>query len=113
MATKNLAGKRRNLNKGEAPYEVWTGPGGWTFFVVKKNQADDDKPYAIWNVACITPHERDLYGHDTYVSDVKDSMRLVWLDPAYKQALEQAEMHLSLAYTTADSSPNGWKRYMR
>ena len=81
---KNLAGKRRDLTKGQPPYEIWTSPrGDWKFLVVKKNQADDDKPFAIWNVACITPHETDLYGHDTYVSDIKGSMRLVWVDPVW------------------------------
>ena len=111
MATKNLAGKRRDLNKGQAPYEIWAA-GSWVFFVVKKNQVDDNKPFAIWNVACITPHERDLYGHDTYVADVKGSMRLVWIDPVYAQALADAGQGLSSAQIEANSTPDGWKPYL-
>lgn len=106
---KNPAGKRRDLSKGQPPYEVWTAPGGWTFLIVKKNQADDNKPYATWNVACITPHERDLVGHDTYVSEIKGNMRLVWRDPVYAIAL--AEQGNQTPATT-DCDPFGFKQYL-
>jgi len=107
MAVKNLAGKSRKLSKGEAPYEVWLR-GAWRFLVIKKNQVDDDKPYAIWNVGCVTPMERDMAGHDTYVSDIKGSMNLVWRDPIYALALENQGVR-----TSVDTSPDGWKRYTR
>jgi hypothetical protein len=110
---KNLAAKRRNLTKGEAPYEVWTGPGNWTFLVVKKNQAPDKEasnPYAIWNVACATPHETDLYGHDTYASEVKAHMELAWIDPTYQaQLLEQNPG--KVATPGVENDVDGWKRY--
>ena len=105
MTIKNLAGKSRKLTQGQPPYEIWDS-NGWTFLVLKKNQADDNKPYAIWNVACVTPHETNLYGSDTYVADVKNSMRLVWRDPAYVKALADQGIP-----TPCESSPDGWKHY--
>ena len=115
MAQKNPASKRRHLNQDQPPYEIWIDSSGWAYLVVKKNQAPDKEaanPYAIWNVACVTPHERDLYGHDAYAVEIKRGSELVWIDPAYKAEMEAMGLHLSPTYTLADTSPAGWRRYL-
>jgi len=102
---KNLALKeRKNYVKGEAPYEVWSD-GDWSWLVLKKWQADDDKPYARW--FCRVFGYSDDMG-DTYVADIKSQARLVWRDPIYALALENQGVR-----TSVDTSPDGWKRYTR
>lgn len=50
---KNLCGKMRPEND---PYEVWENRrAGWTWLVLKKWQADDDKPYARWFCKVTSP----------------------------------------------------------
>lgn len=68
---KNLQSKTRNLSKGEKPYEVWESRG-WRWEVLKKWQADDNKPYARWFCRVITPMTGDggELG-DVYVADIK------------------------------------------
>lgn len=65
---KNLCAKTRAATD---PYEVWVR-GEWTWKVLKKYQADDDKPMARWFCLVITP----IVGPsgelgDVYVSEVK------------------------------------------
>lgn len=87
---KNLALKQRPY-KGGIPYETWVA-GSWTWHVLKKWQADDDKPGARWFCQVITPftsEDGDL--GDVYVSDIKSHARLVWRDPAYQAALDAQE----------------------
>lgn len=65
---KNLCAKMRPDTN---PYEVWQAQD-WTWFVLKKWQADDDKPYARWFCKVVTPmtgESGDL--GDVYVADVK------------------------------------------
>lgn len=53
-------------------YEVWSNAdGSWIYYVLAKRQVDDHKPYAIWLCACVSPHETDMAGHDTYADDVR------------------------------------------
>jgi hypothetical protein len=105
MAIKNLAGKSREI--GTAPYEVWA-LGDWTWHVLKKYQAQDDKPFARW--FC------DVYGFaheagDTYVDDIKGAgARLVWIDPAYKAAQELQGVQVP---GTAATQPEGWRNWTR
>lgn len=50
---KNTQAKTR---KRENAYEVWQTPDGtWTWYVLKKYQADDLKPYAKWLCVVVTP----------------------------------------------------------
>lgn len=67
-AAKNLCFKIRPADK---PYEVWAA-GGWTWYVLKKWQADDDKPFARWFCRVVTPWSGPAgdFG-DVYVVDVK------------------------------------------
>lgn len=65
---KNKCAKTR---PADDPYEVWQY-GDWTWYVLKKWQADDDKPYARWFCKVVTPMtgpSGDL--GDVYVSDIK------------------------------------------
>lgn len=65
---KNECAKTRPDND---PYEIWQH-GDWTWYVLKKWQANDDKPYARWFCKVVTPMtgpSGDL--GDVYVSDIK------------------------------------------
>lgn len=75
MATKNLCGKTRPTTD---PYEVWRTPdGSWEWRVLKKWQADDDKPYARWFCDVVTPFCPDGEMGDVYVSEIKGAARKV------------------------------------
>jgi len=65
---KNLCGKTR---KRDEAYEVWQSrDGSWTWYVLKKWQADDRKPYARWFCDVVTPMcPRGEMG-DVYASEV-------------------------------------------
>ena len=68
---KNLCGKTRDLNK---PYEIWSNAQGWEWRVLKKYQADDNKPYARWFCAVKSPFTYGEYEYgDVYVSEIKES----------------------------------------
>lgn len=57
----------------ENAYEVWsTIDGQWKWYVLKKWQADDNKPYARWFCDVVSPlvGERGEMG-DVYVSEIK------------------------------------------
>jgi hypothetical protein len=53
---KNLCGKIRPVDK---PYEIWT-VGEWEWRVLKKWQADDNKPYGRYFCAVKSPYTRLL-----------------------------------------------------
>ena len=65
---KNLCAK---TVKPEDAYEVWQA-GTWVWYVLKKWQADDDKPYARWFCLVVTPitGPRGEMG-DVYVEEIK------------------------------------------
>ncbi len=66
---KNLQGKM--VNRANA-YEIWQTPDRlWTWYVLKKWQADDDKPFARWFCDVVTPFTPDWEMGDVYVSDIK------------------------------------------
>lgn len=66
---KNLCGK---TVKRENAYEVWQTPNGsWTWYVLKKWQADDNKMYARFFCDVVTPMCPDGEMGDVYVSDIK------------------------------------------
>ncbi len=64
---KNLCAK---TVKPENAYEVWA-EGGWTWLVLKKWQADDDKPYARWFCLVKSPFVPNGEMGDVYVSEIK------------------------------------------
>ena len=71
MAQKNLCGK---TVKRENAYEVWRSHDGtWTWYVLKKWQADDDKEYARWFCDVVTPICPDGEMGDVYVKEIKDN----------------------------------------
>ena len=66
---KNLCGKTRPTDN---PYEVWVSrDGSWTWNVLKKWQADDDKPFARWFCNVVTPMMPRGEMGDVYVSEIK------------------------------------------
>jgi len=66
---KNLQAK--TVSRADA-YEVWQSPdGSWTWYVRKKWQADDDKPYARWFCDVVTPYVPDGESGDVYVAEIK------------------------------------------
>jgi hypothetical protein len=66
---KNLCGKTRPKDK---PYEVWRSfDGTWTWNVLKKWQADDNKPYARWFCNVVTPICPNGEMGDVYVAEIK------------------------------------------
>ena len=71
---KNECAKSRPVTD---PYEVWV-LGDWEWKVLKKYQADDNKPFARWFCAVTSPY---TYGSpelgDVYASEVMNSARRV------------------------------------
>jgi hypothetical protein len=73
---KNLCAKTRPATN---PYETWTN-GEWTWKVLKKCQADDNKPFARWFCLVTSPFCPDGEMGDVYVAEIKNSARLVQSD---------------------------------
>ncbi len=66
---KNECAKTRPKNN---PYEVWEDNHfGWTWNVLKKWQADDNKPFARWFCNVVTPIMPNGEMGDVYVSEIK------------------------------------------
>ena len=65
--SKNLQSKTRPKDK---PYEVWQFKG-WFWWILKKWQADDSKPYGRWFCLVKTPIVPDGELGDVYVSEIK------------------------------------------
>lgn len=65
--------------KRNEPIEVWeSADGSWRWEVYKKNQKNDDKPYASWFCKVYSPFTRPGYDMgDTYVADIKSNARRV------------------------------------
>ncbi len=81
---KNMALKERKKDK---PYEIWARADGWAWYVLKKWQTDDRKPYARWMCAVTSPHIAPDFDYgDVYVQEIKDYASLVYRDPEYAQA---------------------------
>lgn len=71
---KNECGKTVKQPYKDNAYEVWsTRDGSWTWYVLKKYQADDDKQYARWFTLVDSPFTPDGELGDTYVADVKEN----------------------------------------
>ncbi len=73
---KNLCGKSRPIDQ---PYEVWKSHNGaWVWKVLKKWQADDNKPFARWFCAVSSPFTQSTMDMgDVYVMDIKQAAQLV------------------------------------
>lgn len=71
---KNLCAK--TVKKDNA-YEIWEN-GDWRWYVLKKWQADDDKPFARWFCQVYSPNTFPGYDlGDCFVSDVKTNARRI------------------------------------
>lgn len=75
---KNLCGKqvgKYGMSQSElraTAYEVWSTPdGSWTWYVLKKYQADDSKPFARWFTYVFSPMCPNGELGDTYAAVVK------------------------------------------
>lgn len=64
---KNPCAKMRTADN---PYEVWVH-GDWKWLVLKKWQADDDKPFARWFCKVFSPFVPSGEFGDVYVKDLK------------------------------------------
>jgi len=72
---KNECAKTRPADK---PYEIWRSANGtWEWHVLKKWQADDNKPYARWFCLVKTPFVPEGELGDVYVSEIKSQATLV------------------------------------
>lgn len=70
----------RKQTTKDKPHEVWqTYDGEWTYRVLKKHQADDEKPFARWFVVAETPYSSGDMG-DMYVERVKEGARCIERD---------------------------------
>ena len=59
-------------------YEVWQSRDGtWTWYVLKKWQADDDKPFARWFCDVVTPIVPGGEMGDVYVAEIKRNARRI------------------------------------
>lgn len=68
---KNLCAKTRPKYD---PYEVWANKvTGWTWYVLKKWQADDNKPGARWFCNTTSPIVPQGELGDEYVSVIKEN----------------------------------------
>ena len=71
--SKNMCGKTRKI---EEPYEVWTGPNGFEWRVLKKYQTPENEAsnhYARWFCAVKSNFTYDSWEMgDVYVSEIKD-----------------------------------------
>ena len=73
--SKNLCAK---TVKPENAYEIWESyVRGWTWFVLKKWQVDDNKPYARWFCLVRSPFVPEGEYGDVYVSDIKSHARRI------------------------------------
>lgn len=82
---KNLQAKTRPVNN---PYEVWGNSPvlpGWTWYVLKKWQADDNKPLARWFCNVVTPIVPGGEMGDVYVREIKVEAQAVKLCTQAKQ----------------------------
>jgi len=70
----NLCAKTRPKEK---PYEVWKTYNGWTWYVLKKWQINDDKPFARWFCFVTSPECPDGECGDVYVKDIKEYAKRV------------------------------------
>jgi hypothetical protein len=60
------------------PYEIWRSKDGtWEWRVLKKWQADDDKPCARWFCDVHSPFVPDGEMGDVYVREIKQQATLV------------------------------------
>ena len=72
---KNLQAK--TVDRAHA-YEVWQTPdGSWTWYVLKKWQADDNKQYARWFCEVVSPIVPQGEMGDVYVSEIKAHARRI------------------------------------
>lgn len=72
------------------PYEVWQSPdGSWTWNVLKKWQADDNKPYARWFCNVVSPFTPHGEMGDVYVSEIKSQASKVDTEALGDDAAEQ------------------------
>lgn len=70
-ATKTKNECAKTVKRPDA-YEVWqTRDGSWTWYVLKKWQANDDKPYARWFCDVVTPFCPNGELGDVFVSHIK------------------------------------------
>ena len=71
---KNMCGKKREVSN---PYEVYKGPAGFEWRVLKKYQTPDNEaknPYARWYCAVKSDYTYGSFEYgDVYISEIKEN----------------------------------------
>lgn len=68
----NMKNLQAKTVKRENAYEVWQTPDKqWTWYVLKKWQIDDNKPYARWFCDVVSPIVPEGEMGDVYVAEIK------------------------------------------
>jgi hypothetical protein len=90
MATGTKSKNRyRRMVKATNPYEVWmSSDGTWVWLILKKNQADDYKPYASAMCAVTSPATFGSadYG-DTYLAEIRAHAHQIEDTPGMRRVL--------------------------
>ena len=63
--------------KRENAHEIWQSLDGWTWYVLKKWQKNDNKPNARWFCDVVSPFTPDGEMGDVYVSEIKSNAHRV------------------------------------
>tara|TARA_R100000750_G_scaffold17717_1_gene11783 strand:- start:235 stop:456 length:222 start_codon:yes stop_codon:yes gene_type:complete len=63
--------------KRENAHEIWQSLDGWTWYVLKKWQKNDNKPNARWFCDVLSPFTPDGEMGDVYVSEIKSNAHRV------------------------------------
>lgn len=72
LTSRCMTNTQAKTRKQETPYEIWeTADGSWQWRVLKKYQADDNKPYARWLCQVKSPFVPDGEIGDVYVAEIK------------------------------------------
>ena len=67
---KNEFGKTVGINDA---YEIWQNNTGWTWYVLKKYQANDDKAFARWYCWVTSPIMPNGEFGDEYVENITEN----------------------------------------
>jgi hypothetical protein len=74
MVMKRAVNPCRKTRPVDDPYEIWIGPGGWEWYVLKKYKSPETEardPYARWFCLVKSPIVPDGELGDVYVRDIK------------------------------------------
>jgi hypothetical protein len=69
-----MKNKQAKMVSREDAYEIWRSQDKeWTWYVRKKWQFDDDKPFARWYCDVVSPFTPNGESGDVYVKEIKNN----------------------------------------